>query len=268
MSQPLAPAATPEEPEWGKSTGDAEEQRFLVGPRARHRELRVAFRVFGEMIRGFRHLHFAGPCATVFGSARFGPTHPYYAMTRELGAELARAGFTVLTGGGPGLMEAANRGAKDVQGRSIGCNIILPAEQRPNVYLDDWVQFRYFFVRKLMLAKYSYAFIAVPGGFGTLDELFEVAVLIQTGKMIDFPIVLLGVDHWRPLLGYLRERLLGSGTIDVIDVDRLVLTDSPQEAAALVRARALSDFGLSYRRPRPRWWLLEREPRTAGAPKR
>ena len=257
--KPRTAISAPRDPEWGKASGDTDEQQFLVGPRARHSELRVAFRVFAEMIRGFRHLHFAGPCATVFGLARFGPTHPHYALTRELGAELARAGFTVLTGGGPGLMEAANRGAKDVDGRSVGCNIILPEEQQPNAYLDDWVQFRYFFVRKLMLAKYSYAFIAVPGGYGTLDELFEVAVLIQTGKMIDFPIVLLGVEHWQPLVGYLRERLLRSGTIDAVDVDRLVLTDSPREAVALVRERALADFGLTYgQRPKPRWWLFER----------
>lgn len=256
------PAPSPPDPDWGKCAGDSEEQQFLVGPRTRRSELGAAVRVFGEMIRGFRHLHFAGPCATVFGSARFGPTHPHYVLTRELGAELARAGFTVLTGGGPGLMEAANRGARDGGGRSIGCNIVLPVEQQPNAYLDDWVQFRYFFVRKLMLAKYSYAFIAVPGGYGTLDELFEVAVLIQTGKMTDFPIVLLGVDYWRPLVGYLRERLLRAGAIDTVDVDRLVLTDSPAEAAALVRDRALSNFGLTYGpRARPHWWLFERAPR-------
>ncbi|HEX4458850.1 MAG TPA: TIGR00730 family Rossman fold protein [Polyangia bacterium] len=266
VPEPVA-APEPRAAEWGKQPADSAEQQLLVGPRTRRRELREALRVFGEMIRGFRHLHFAGPCATVFGSARFDSTHPYYALVRELGSELARAGFTVLTGGGPGLMEAANRGARDVAGRSIGCNITLPVEQQPNPYLDDWVQFRYFFVRKLMLAKYSYAFIATPGGYGTLDELFEVLVLIQTGKMTDFPVVLLGVDHWRPLLGYLRDRLLRTATIDAIDIDRLVLTDSPAEAAALVRDRALSTFGLSYGpQPRARWWLLERALRPRSAP--
>ena len=245
--------------EWGKASGDSEETRFLVGPAGRGSELRFAFGVFAEMIRGFRHLHFAGPCVTVFGSARFPADHPDYAVTRELGRQLGRAGFTVLTGGGPGLMEAANRGARDVGARSIGCNIVLPVEQQPNPYLDDWVTFRHFFVRKLMLAKYSYAFIAVPGGFGTLDELFEVAVLIQTGKMTDFPIVLLGVDYWRPLVAYLRERLLRAGTIDAADVDRLVLTDSPAEAVAMIRERALGSFGLTYGpRMRPRWWMFER----------
>lgn len=250
------------EAEWGKTAGDPDERQFLLGPRKRSSELGFALRVFGELIRGFRHLHFAGPCVTVFGSARFGEGHPYYAMTRALGSALSTAGFTVLTGGGPGLMEAANRGARDVSGRSIGCNIVLPVEQEPNDYLDDWVTFRHFFVRKLMLAKYSYAFVAVPGGYGTLDELFEVAVLIQTRKMSDFPIVLLGVDHWRPLIGYLRDKLVQAGTLDQSDVDRLVLTDSPIEAASLVRRQGLEHFGLTYGpRARPRWWMLERAPR-------
>jgi uncharacterized protein (TIGR00730 family) len=248
--------------EWGKRSPDPVERQFLVGPRRRGSELVWALGVLGELIRGFRHLHFAGPCVTVFGSARFDERHPAYAMTRQLGAGLARAGFTVLTGGGPGLMEAANRGAKDVGGRSIGCNIILPKEQKPNPYLDDWFEMRHFFVRKLMLAKYSYAFIAAPGGLGTLDELFEVAVLIQTGKMVNFPVVLLGVAHWRPLVRYLREDLVREGTIDAADVDRMLLTDSPDEAVAVVRERGLRDYGLTYGpRARPRWWLLERAPR-------
>jgi uncharacterized protein (TIGR00730 family) len=251
--------------EWGRQPGDLAERHFLVGPRARRHELRELARVGLDMVRGFRHLHFVGPCATIFGSARFGSNHPYYALTRATGAELARAGFTVLTGGGPGLMEAANRGARDAGGGSLGCNIVLPTEQKPNRYLDDWVQCRYFFVRKLLLAKYSYAFIAAPGGYGTLDELFEIAVLIQTGKMRDFPIVLLGIEHWRPLLDYLRQRLVAIGTVDAADVDRFVVTDSPAEAAAVVRERALGQFGLSYgARPRPRWWLLERSLRRAS----
>lgn len=249
----------PAESEWGKATPDADERKFLVGPRRRSSELGFALRVFFEMIRGFRHLHFVGPCVTVFGSARFGEQHPYYALTHQLGVELARAGFTTLTGGGPGLMEAANRGAKAAGGRSVGCNIVLPVEQQPNAYLDDWVTFRHFFVRKLMLAKYSYAFVATPGGYGTLDELFEIAVLIQTGKMRDFPVVLLGADYWRPLVGYLRDRLVRAGTLDAADVERLVLTDSPSQAATLVRDSALQRFGLRYGFPmRPRWWLGER----------
>jgi hypothetical protein len=147
--------------QWGKASGDVVERRFLDGPRPRGSDLWFALGVLRELIRGFRRLHFAGPCVTVFGSARFGTDHPYYALTSRVGHEIARAGFTVMTGGGPGLMEAANRGAREAGGRSLGCNIILPVEQRPNPYLDRFVTFRHFFIRKLMLAKYSYAFIAL-----------------------------------------------------------------------------------------------------------
>jgi uncharacterized protein (TIGR00730 family) len=146
-------------------------------------ELIRVLRIMVEFVRGFRALHFVGPCVTVFGSARFKEDHPYYALGREVGRELARAGFTVMTGGGPGIMEAANRGAKEVGGRSVGCNIELPAEQKPNQYLDRFITFHHFFVRKVMLVKYSYAFVALPGGFGTLDEIFETATLVQTGKI-------------------------------------------------------------------------------------
>jgi hypothetical protein len=176
-----------------------------------------------------------------------------------MGAALARSGFTVMTGGGPGLMEAANRGAKETGGASVGCNITLPLEQKPNAYLDRWVETRSFFVRKVVLAKYSYAFVAAPGGLGTLDEVFEVAVLVQTGKMRDFPLVLLGVEYWKPLLDFLRDRLLPARTIDAADVDRFMLTDSPDEAAAYIREVALRKFGLrTARRMRRRWWLFER----------
>jgi uncharacterized protein (TIGR00730 family) len=176
-----------------------------------------------------------------------------------MGAALAREGFTVMTGGGPGLMEAANRGAKEAGGVSVGCNIVLPVEQKPNTYLDRWVETRSFFVRKVVLAKYSYAFVAAPGGLGTLDELFEVAVLVQTGKMRDFPLVLLGVEYWKPLIDYLRDRLVPARTIDAADVDRFRLTDSPEEAAEYIRETALKRFGLSSRPRMPkRWWLLER----------
>jgi uncharacterized protein (TIGR00730 family) len=251
-----APPA-PSDNDWGKVSPDVTEQRFLVGPRRRSSELASAVRIMGELIRGFRHLHFVGPCATVYGSARFSPEHPYYGLTEQLGACLVRAGFTVMTGGGPGLMEAANRGAKAAGGRSIGLNITLPKEQQPNPYLDEMVQFRHFFIRKLMLAKYSYAFIAAPGGIGTLDELFEVLVLIQTGKMKDFPVVLLGRAHWTPLVDYLRKGLVPARTIDAADVDRMLLTDSPEEATEFVRERGMRQFGLTYGRPRRRWWLGE-----------
>jgi uncharacterized protein (TIGR00730 family) len=243
---------------WPSSTPDKTEEKLLQGPHDRRHELRQAVRIFGECIRGFRALHFVGPCVTVFGSARFDATHPYYALGQEIGAELARLGVTVMTGGGPGLMEAANRGARSAGGRSVGCNIKLPKEQAPNPYLDRMVEFRYFFVRKLMLLKYSYAFVALPGGFGTLDEIFETLVLIQTGKIKRFPLVLLGVDFWEPLLGVLRDRLLPAGTSDAADVALITVTDSPSEAVTLIRETAMREFGLTYGpRPRRRWYLGE-----------
>lgn len=234
-----------------------EEQRFLEGPQSRWAELFRACRIFGELLHGFRKLHFVGPCVTVFGSARFAESHPYYKLGREIGAELSRAGFTVMTGGGPGVMEAANRGAKDVGGRSVGCNIVLPLEQDPNPYLDTFVEFKYFFVRKLMLAKYSYAFVALPGGFGTMDELFEIATLVQTGKVEAFPIVLAGIEYWQPLVDFLRNTMVKQGTIDVLDVDRLILSDSPVEIATRVSHVAMKHFGLQRGANKPRWWLFE-----------
>jgi uncharacterized protein (TIGR00730 family) len=209
-------------------------------------------------MRGFRALHFVGPCVTVFGSARFKPDHPYYELGREVGAGLARRGFAVMTGGGPGIMEAANRGAKDAGGRSIGCNIELPREQVPNPYVDRFVTFRHFYVRKVMLVKYSYAFIALPGGFGTLDEVFEIATLVQTSKVQEFPLVLMGREYWRPLTDFVRNRLLVEGTIDPGDEQRLQVTDSPEEAVELVASVAMRRFGLGYGpRVRRRWYLWE-----------
>jgi uncharacterized protein (TIGR00730 family) len=203
-------------------------------------------------------LHFVGPCVTVFGSARFRTDHPYYELGREVGARLARRGFAVMTGGGPGIMEAANRGAKEVGGRSIGCNIELPHEQRANPYVDRFITFRHFYVRKVMLVKYSYAFIALPGGFGTLDEMFEIATLVQTGKVREFPIVLMGREYWRPLTDFVRNRLLVEGTIDPGDEQRLQVTDSPEEAVDLVAGVAMRRFGLGYGpQARRRWYLGE-----------
>jgi uncharacterized protein (TIGR00730 family) len=244
---------------WGKEPATPDEQQFLRGPNRRGSELARAFRIFRELIKGFRTLHFVGPCVTVFGSARFAETHPYYALARETGRELGRAGFTIMTGGGPGIMEAANRGARDAAAPSVGCNIQLPKEQAPNAYLDKFVEFRYFFVRKMMLLKYSYAFITMPGGFGTLDEVFETATLIQTRKIEEFPLVLMGSQYWQPLLDYLRETLVPQGTIDAADLNRLYLTDSPQEAVEYVRDAAMKRFGLAYGRKRPtrRWWFGE-----------
>jgi len=244
--------------DWGHGARP-EVRRFLQGPQPRRSELLRAARIFVEFVRGFRALHFVGPCVTVFGSARFKEDHRYYGLAREVGRELARAGFTVMTGGGPGIMEAANRGAKEVGGRSVGCNIELPAEQRPNQYLDRWVTFRHFFVRKVMLVKYSYAFIALPGGFGTLDEIFETVTLVQTGKIKEFPIVLMVRDFWQPLVDFLKTRPLAEGTIGPGDLERLTITDSPAEAARTVTDIAQRRFGLTYGpRIRPRWYLGER----------
>jgi len=235
-----------------------QDRLFLEGPQGRGFELRHTWRVFSEYFRALRELHFVGPCVTVFGSARFDEGHPAYESAREVGARLATLGFTVMTGGGPGIMEAANRGAKDAGGYSIGCNIILPKEQASNPYIDRLVTFRYFFVRKVMLVKYSYGFVAMPGGFGTLDEVFETATLIQTGKIRDFPVVLVGKEFWTPFLEFLREQLLAAGTIEARDVDRLFLTDSPDEAARFIRDASLERFGLTYAAPRKRRrWLFE-----------
>jgi uncharacterized protein (TIGR00730 family) len=242
---------------WGRAPAPPEVVRFLEGPQSRGWELRRAAGIFVEFIRGFRALHFVGPCVTVFGSARFKEDDPYYAIAREIGRGLARLGFTVVTGGGPGIMEAANRGAREAGGRSIGCNIELPAEQKPNAYLDRWITFRHFFVRKVMLVKYSYAFVALPGGFGTLDEIFETATLIQTHKIRDFPLVLVGRDFWRPLTDFLHGPLEAMALIDPIDADRIIVADAADEAVAAVRDIAIRAFGLRYRRPRRRWLLNE-----------
>lgn len=225
--------------EWGKTTASINETHFLAGRRSRLRELVEVLRVGVEFIRGFRTFHFVGQCITVFGSARFAEDSPHYGQAREIGTLIAKAGFTTMTGGGPGIMEAANRGAKEGGGLSIGCNIKLPAEQRPNPYLDRWVEFNYFFVRKVLLLKYSSAFICMPGGFGTLDELFEVATLIQTGKIQNFPIILFDSAYWSPLVDFIRERLVASQALPQADLDRLILTSSPQEAIALIQESAV-----------------------------
>ena len=257
---PAIPAKPePHTQKWGKAINGVEERRFLEGPHDRSLEFLRVIRIALEFVKGFRALHFVGPCVTMFGSARFPETHPYYGLARELAAAVAREGFTVMTGGGPGLMEAANRGAKDVDGGSVGINITLPLEQRPNPYLDTFVQFRYFFVRKVMLAKYSYAFVAMPGGFGTMDELFEILTLIQTHKIKDFPCVLMGAEFWRPLVEFMRDTLVRLGTIEAADMDRLHVTDSPEEAIAIIREAAIRRFGLHYETKlhQRRGWLFE-----------
>jgi uncharacterized protein (TIGR00730 family) len=233
------------------------EIRFLEGPHSRWEEFKFVIKVCWEFIRGFRALHFIGPCVTVFGSARFGEDHTYYQLTRRLSGEIARLGYTILTGGGPGIMEAANRGAKDVGGRSVGCNIVLPFEQKPNPYLDKWLDFNYFFVRKTLLIKYSYVFVIMPGGFGTLDELFEAMTLIQTGKIMDFPVIIFCKDYHKDLIEHI-ERMKERKTISPDDMDLFLVTDDIDEAVALIR-NSISKFGLKHERsPHRSKWLFEK----------
>jgi uncharacterized protein (TIGR00730 family) len=194
---------------------------------------------------------------TVFGSARFGEDHPYYKLTRDLSGEIAKLGYTIMTGGGPGIMEAANRGAKDVGGRSVGVNIILPFEQKPNPYLDKWLDFNYFFVRKTLLIKYSYVFVIMPGGFGTLDELFEAMTLIQTGKIQDFPVIIFCKDYHKDLVEHI-ERMKERKTISPKDMDLFLVTDDINEAITLIR-NSISKFGLKHEKgPRRTKWLFEK----------
>lgn len=249
------PPSGPRPQRWGKGTRSHQEEQFLAGPRSRVAELLRAFRIFTECIKGFRALHFTGPCVTVFGSARFEEDHRYYVLAREVGRRLAEAGFAVMTGGGPGVMEAANRGCKDAGGYSIGCNIKLPMEQEPNPYLDKFIEFNYFFVRKLMLVKYSSAFVVLPGGFGTMDELFEVGTLIQTGKVERFPVVVMGRDYFRPLADFVRNTMVEEQTIDPVDLQLFIATDDPVEAVERVIAGRKPE---AERRPSPKAALGER----------
>jgi uncharacterized protein (TIGR00730 family) len=242
----------------------ATDRVLLEGPHSRRKELWLVLRSVRDFIAGFRTLHFVGPCVTVFGSARYTSDHPYYALGREVGAGIARLGFTVMTGGGPGLMEAANRGAREAGGRSVGCNIELPNEQQPNAYLDRSVTCRYFFVRKVLLFKYSYAFVALPGGLGTLDELMEALTLIQTRKIAEFPVVLLGTSYWRPL-EQLLQQLAHEGTIDARDLEWLLVTDSVAAALAHVQRHAVDAFGLTVQQAKPHGVLGEHGVQTRTA---
>jgi uncharacterized protein (TIGR00730 family) len=231
------------------------EQVYLDGPKSRGYELSFAWRVFRQFIKGFRNLHFVGPCITVFGSARFREDHPYYIQAREFGKRIAELGFTTMTGGGPGIMEAANRGAFENNGKSIGCNIQLPFEQHANPYVQKSVTFEHFFVRKVLLAKYSYAFIIMPGGFGTMDELFEILTLVQTKSVTNFPIVLFGKDYYQPLLDTMNW-MAAKGTIAKDDTSLLLLTDDMDEAMTYIRSYISTNYKV---KPRKRyWWLFEK----------
>lgn len=232
------------------------ERGWLEGPKSRGYNLWFAVKVFWEFIKGFRGLHFIGPCVTVFGSARFKEGHRYYEMARQVGAKIAALGLTTMTGGGPGIMEAANRGAKEAGGHSVGCNIVLPHEQQENPWLDKFVTIRYFFVRKTLLIKYSYAFVILPGGFGTMDEFFETLTLIQTGKIEDFPIVVMGKDFYQPLLDYMKF-MIAEGTISENDLRFMLFTDDVDEATAHIKQYLTQHYKVR-KRVLPSWWLFEK----------
>lgn len=243
-----------------KNANHKAEIRFLEGPQSRWQEFKFTVKVLVEFIKGFRTLHYVGPCVTIFGSARFRDGHPYYDQTEELSGKIAQLGFTIMTGGGPGIMEAANKGAKAVGGRSVGCNIVLPHEQVENPYLDKSVSIKYFFVRKTLLIKYSYAFVVMPGGFGTLDEFFEAITLIQTKKTSDFPIVIFDRDYHRELIDHIA-RMKAEGTISPEDLKLFLITDSIDEAVEYIRNNTIQRFSLRPEKPfRPVRWLLERNP--------
>lgn len=229
---------------------------YLSGPKERHRELGFAIRVMFQFLKGFRALHFIGPCITVFGSARFKEGHEYYEKAREVGKAIADSGFTTLTGGGPGIMEAANRGAFEAGGKSIGCNIVLPFEQHPNLYVHKTVNIRYFFVRKVLLLKYSYAFVIMPGGWGTMDEMFETLTLVQTKVMHNFPVVLIGKSYYQPLMDYLHF-MEQQKTISPEDLKLVLLTDDIGEAMAHIQKYIQSHYKVSTRN-KPSWWLFEK----------
>jgi uncharacterized protein (TIGR00730 family) len=215
------------------------EKLFLAGRRNREADLESAVRFFLEFLRGFETFDFDQPCVTVFGSARFTEEHPYYQVAREIGAELARAGFAVLTGGGGGIMEAANRGAKEAGGLSLGCNIQLPREQKPNRYLDKFILFQHFFARKVMLVKYSSAFVVMPGGFGTLDEAFEIATLMQTNKIEHFPLIAVGGTFWEKFVAFVSDTMLDEGTISIEDVHFIHRVDTAQDVIRVIRDSGL-----------------------------
>lgn len=228
---------------------------FLEGPKSRGYELSFAFRVFWQFLKGFRNLHFIGPCVTVFGSARFKEDHIYYQQAREIGKRIAELGMTTMTGGGPGIMEAANRGAFENGGKSVGCNIRLPFEQKANPYMQKWVTFEHFFVRKVLLVKYSYAFIIMPGGFGTMDELFETLTLVQTQTITRFPIVLFGKEYYQPMMEMV-DAMIEEGTVSRDDINLVYLTDSVDEAINYIHNYIRENYQVKPRRRR--WWLFEK----------
>ena len=227
--------------------------QFLDGPNSRGRELSFSFKLMVQLLKGFRKLHFVGPCITFFGSARLKSDHPFYIKTERLAADLAGMGFTIMTGGGPGIMEAANKGAFENGGRSVGCAIKLPHEQVVNDYMHKWIVFDYFFVRKVLLLKYSYAFIVMPGGFGTLDELFETITLIQTAILHQFPIVVMGEEYYADILAMI-QKMEAEKTISRDDKKLLIFTDDTEKAKNHIEKYIAQNYKIKSKKKA--LWLL------------
>lgn len=219
------------------------ESLFVRGPLSRYRNLVFLFKVIYNFISAFRKMRFIGTCVTIFGSARFGPETKHYQDAVQIGATLAKLGFTVMTGGGPGIMEAANKGAYEAGGYSVGCNIVLPIEQKPNPYLHKWIYIPYFFVRKVILIKYSYAFVVMPGGIGTLDELFEALTLIQNKIINNFPIVIFDKKYHKELIHHI-QMMAKNESISPEDMKLLFITDSVEELIDHIEKHAIKKFGL------------------------
>ncbi len=232
------------------------ESQFLQGPRSRFKEFIFTLKVQYNFIKAFRKMHFIGPCVTIFGSARFTPDSKHYQNAEKIGAALSKLGFTIMTGGGPGIMEAANKGAFEAGGNSVGVNIILPFEQKPNPYLHKWIDIPYFFVRKFLLIKYSYAFVVMPGGMGTLDELFEAITLIQTKIIENFPIVIFDSEYHKELYQHL-QLMAKNKSISPEDMKLLFITDSAEEVVEHIKVHAIKKFGLIKESYKPKWWYGE-----------
>ncbi len=237
------------------------ESGFLYEPQSRFQNFKFALQVFKEFMKGLRALHFVGPCITVFGSARFSEDHSYYKEAYEFGKAIAKMGGTVMTGGGPGIMEAANRGAYENGGKSVGCNIQLPHEQMQNPYMHKWVTIKYFFVRKVLLLKYSYGFVVMPGGFGTMDELFETATLIQTNTIQSFPVVVFGKEYYKDLRD-LIENMKQERTISEDDTQLILFTDDVNEGMDHIRKYLRKNYFMS--RIKPSRWLFENKLKRNG----
>ncbi|MGO3183574.1 MAG: TIGR00730 family Rossman fold protein [Aequorivita sp.] len=232
------------------------ESKFLQGPRSRFKELIFTFKVQYNFIKGFRKMHFIGPCVTVFGSARFSSDSTHYQNAEKIGAALSKLGFTIMTGGGPGIMEAANKGAYEAGGYSVGVNIILPFEQKPNPYLHKWINIPYFFVRKYLMMKYSYAYVVMPGGMGTLDELFEAITLIQTKVIQNFPVVIFDSEYHKELIEHI-EIMAENESISPKDMKLIFVTDSTEELVKHIKVYAIERFGLVKEKYQPKWWYGE-----------